>query len=116
MEKIAITRKFIFCRAGARSMRSPKDIPRRSAASGSTRDAWKPVCAIRDLSGTDVHSQQPAYLAFAVIADGCAEHIRTKYLSSLRKPLDLIREALRSARTEAGRTFSHDYKAVDAGV
>lgn len=33
------------------------------------------------ISGGDVHAQRAAYLAFAVVAEGCAEHIRTKYLS-----------------------------------
>ena len=29
-----------------------------------------------------MRAQQAAYLSFAVIAEGCAEHIRTKYLSA----------------------------------
>jgi hypothetical protein len=32
--------------------------------------------------GTDLKAQQAAYTALAVIAEGCAEHIRTKYLSA----------------------------------
>lgn len=34
------------------------------------------------IRGTDVKAQQAAYTAFAVIAEGCAEHIRTKYLKA----------------------------------
>ncbi len=33
-------------------------------------------------AGCDTRSQSAAYLALAVIAEGCAEHIRTKYLSA----------------------------------
>lgn len=32
--------------------------------------------------GADIRAQQAAYTALAVVAEGCAEHIRTKYLSA----------------------------------
>lgn len=35
------------------------------------------------IKGSDVHAQQAAYTALAVVAEGCAEHIRTKYLEAL---------------------------------
>lgn len=51
--------------------------------------------------GTDVRSQSAAYLALAVIAEGCAEHIRTKYLSAfvqcicagIKHPLPFVRNS-----------------------
>ena len=33
-------------------------------------------------TGSDVRAQHAAYLSLAVIAEGCAEHIRTKYMQS----------------------------------
>lgn len=37
------------------------------------------------IQGTDIKAQQAAFMAFAVIAEGCAEHIRTKYLEAFVK-------------------------------
>lgn len=37
------------------------------------------------LQGEDVYAQKASYLALAVLAEGCADHIRTKYLESFLK-------------------------------
>lgn len=37
------------------------------------------------LQGEDIYAQKAAYLALAVLAEGCADHIRTKYLESFLK-------------------------------
>lgn len=37
------------------------------------------------LQGQDIYAQKAAYLAMAVLAEGCADHIRTKYLESFLK-------------------------------
>ncbi|ENN75169.1 hypothetical protein YQE_08282, partial [Dendroctonus ponderosae] len=37
------------------------------------------------LKGGDVYAQKAAYLALAVLAEGCSEHIRTKYLNEFLK-------------------------------
>ena len=35
------------------------------------------------IKGSDVHAQQAAFTALAVVAEGCAEHIRNNYLEAL---------------------------------
>ncbi|GJQ87137.1 hypothetical protein Trydic_g23982 [Trypoxylus dichotomus] len=37
------------------------------------------------LQGDDIYAQKAAYLALAVLAEGCADHIRTKYLEAFLK-------------------------------
>nr|CAD7590948.1 unnamed protein product [Timema genevievae] len=53
------------------------------------------------LQGDDVYKQKASYLTMAVLAEGCAEHIRTKYLESflqcickgIRAPIGVVRNA-----------------------
>lgn len=42
-------------------------------------------CVEPALQGSDIYAQKAAYLALAVLAEGCAEHIRNKYLESFLK-------------------------------
>lgn len=37
------------------------------------------------LQGTDIYAQKAAYLALAVLAEGCADYIRNKYLEAFLK-------------------------------
>lgn len=53
------------------------------------------------LQGNDIYSQKAAYLALAVLAEGCADYIRTKYLepflkciyNGIRNPNVVVRNA-----------------------